>query len=217
MEHSPDLIIFDMDDTLVATAGLWKRAESRLLEYCGAAWTAEFALQYKGMNALDVAAVIHRQTKPPIECSELQAMMRRFLTESFHDGPIVAMPGAVDCVRALAATRKLVVASGSPATLIDFALSVLGIRDCFAALVTSEDVPRGKPHPDVFLHAAHLLGAAPADCLVIEDSLIGVQAARAAGMRCYAIPSSRPDDIRKLADYTEADFAGLSELVGVSR
>lgn len=212
----PGLVIFDMDDTLVATAALWKQAESRLWELCGGQWTPELALRYKGMNAPDVAATIHALTGSPRPVGECQTAMRGFLEAGFHAGPIVAMPGAVPCVRALAPAFRLVVASGSPAHLIAFALGELGIRECFEDLVTSEDVARGKPHPDVFLHAAASAGVAPENCLVIEDSFIGVQAARAAGMQCFAVPSSRHDDVRALADKSAADLSALPALLGVS-
>lgn len=203
-----------MDDTLVATAGFWKKAEARLWELCGARWTPELALRYKGMNALDVAATIHALTRPAMPLAECQAALRGFLDAEFRAGPILAMPAAVECVRALALDFRLVVASGSPAHLIAFSLGELGIRECFENLVTSEDVARGKPHPDVFLHAAAAAGVAPDDCLVVEDSLIGVEAARAAGMRSFAVPSSRHAETRALADHSAEDLSVLPELLG---
>lgn len=216
LPRRPRLVIFDMDDTLVATAALWKRAEVQLWELCGGQWTPELALRYKGMNALDVAATIQVLSGTSMRPDECQSAMREFLDASFREGPVLSMPGAVPCVRSLALDFRLVVASGSPAHLIAFALGELGIRECFENLVTSEDVARGKPHPDVFLHAAVQAEVAPEDCLVIEDSFIGVQAARAAGMRSFAVPSSRHEEVRALADYSDGELSALPSLLGIS-
>jgi HAD superfamily hydrolase (TIGR01509 family) len=99
------------------------------------------------------------------------------------------MLGAASAVRAMAGKRRLALASGSPLELIEFTLAKLELRDAFEIVISSEAVPRGKPHPDVFLAAAELLKVPAADCFVLEDSLVGVQAAEAAGMPCLAIPS----------------------------
>jgi len=202
MHHPPAALIFDMDDTLVATSGLWRKAESKLLETIGHLWSPGLAIQYKGMNALDVAATIHRVLRPTMSVKECQEVMRNALFEEFEKGPIEPMPGAVECVRALAASYPLAVASGSPLPLIEMAMKRLKLQGCFKVLISSESVARGKPFPDIFLAAAKTLAAAPVDCLVFEDSLIGTQAARAAGMACFTVPSSSPTEIAAIATRT---------------
>jgi len=209
MDPLPAALIFDMDDTLVATSALWRQAESKLLEEIGHRWSPELAIQYKGMNALDVAATIHRLLQPPLPVKSCQEIMRNALFEAFEKGAIEPMSGAVACVRSLADTYPLAVASGSPLPLIELALKRLNLRDSFAVLVSSESVARGKPFPDIFLAAAKTLGVDPAQCLVFEDSLIGVQAARASGMACFAVPSSSPAEIAKIATRT---FASLRDV-----
>ena len=116
--------------------------------------------------------------------------MRRFLLEAFAD-PVAPLPGADALVRALAPHYPLALASGSPEEAIRGVLESAGWAPLFRVVVSSESVAAGKPAPDVFLAAAARLGAAPARCLVFEDSLHGVRAARAAGMRCFVVPSSR--------------------------
>ena len=209
MAHSPAALIFDMDDTLVATSALWRVAETQLLEAIGHRWSPELAIQYKGMNVLDVAATIHRLLHPALPVTACQELMRNALFEAFDQNALEPMPGAVACVRALAATYPMAVASGSPLPLIELAMKRLDLHSSFAVLISSESVARGKPFPDIFLAAAKMLGVDPARCLVFEDSLIGVQAARAAGMACFAVPSSSSAEIAAIATRT---FASLRDV-----
>lgn len=97
--------------------------------------------------------------------------------------------GAVDAVRRIAADRPVAVASSAHRAVIDAALGATGLTTVFAVVVSSDDVAHGKPAPDVYLEAARRLDADPATCLVIEDSLNGVKAARAAGMTVVLVPN----------------------------
>jgi HAD superfamily hydrolase (TIGR01509 family) len=99
------------------------------------------------------------------------------------------LPGAEGAVRRLASRWPLGVASSSNRPVIDAALAASGLADCFAATVSSEEVARGKPAPDVYLAVAHALGAAPADCAAIEDSNNGIKSASTAGMVVVAVPN----------------------------
>jgi HAD superfamily hydrolase (TIGR01509 family) len=206
----PDAYIFDMDDLLIRSTAIWTKAERTLLAAIGREWTPELAIQYKGMNALDVAATIHRVCKPALSLPQCQAIMRDSLLESFS-AKIDSMAGAVELVRALHGKKPMAVASGSPLAAIRTALQQLGILECFDQVITSESVPRGKPHPDVFLAAAKALGVEPGRCLVFEDSLIGVKAAVAAGMAVACVPSGPSDEIRRLTPHV---FASLKEVIG---
>lgn len=210
MDHQPAALIFDLDDTLAATSPLWHRAESHLLEEIGHHWSAELALQYKGMNALDVAATIHRLLQPELPVESCQRILRDALFRAFETDTIKSMPGAIPCVRRFAGILPMALASGSPLPLIELALQRLGVRDAFVVVLSSESVARGKPAPDIFLAAAKALKTDPARCLVFEDSLVGVQAARAAGMACFAVPSSSPEDIAQIATRT---FASLEDVL----
>ena len=101
------------------------------------------------------------------------------------------LPGAVEAVRSLAGRWPLGVASSSPRSLIETVLATAGLESAFAAVVSSEEVPRGKPAPDVYLAAADRLSAAPTACAAVEDSSNGLRAAAAAGLTVIAIP--RPE------------------------
>ena len=144
--------------------------------------------------------------------------MRTRLIEEFRRG-VVEMPGAVGLVQRLVGKYPLALASGSPMEAINMSLQTLGIQRCFDQVISSESVARGKPNPDVFLRAAELLQVPPANCVVFEDSLVGVTAARAAGMQCYAVPSGHLTEITALATRVFASLAevplGTSETDGV--
>jgi len=209
--------IFDMDDTLAATSGLWRRAETEFLESLGYAFTQELASHYKGMNALDVAATMHRLLgiAQPVEWCQQQ--LRERLFEAFRRGPLTAMPGADACLQRVRQAGPVALASGSPLELIEMTLAQFGWRDAFTVVISSESVPRGKPSPDVFLAAAAALGKPAVECLVFEDSLVGVQAALNAEMACFAVPSSHPAEIAQratrvfssLGEVTVEDWIGL--------
>lgn len=196
-----------MDDTLAHTAPIWRDAEEHLLGKLGASWSPQLAGRYKGMNAFDVAATVHEALDPGLSRDECQRIMRGRLIENFHRLPIEQIPRAADLVRRCAAVGvPLAVASGSPTEAIERTLDVLAIRDAFQLLISSEQVSRGKPKPDVFLAAAEQLGVPPETCVVFEDSLIGAQAARAAGMRCIVRPSVANAQIPEYASQTVQDW-----------
>jgi len=194
----PAAIIFDMDDTLVCSAPIWRAAEIHVLRMMGGSWSSTLAAKYKGMNALDVARVMHTELRCAVPLEACQQALRERLIDGFRQG-CRAMPGAADLLTRLGGGTRLAVASGSPLAAIQMALADLQWSERFELLVTSEDVPRGKPAPDVFLRAATLLNVSPAQCLVVEDSPVGCRAARAAGMRCFAVPSVSPEEVRDVA------------------
>jgi HAD superfamily hydrolase (TIGR01509 family) len=120
--------------------------------------------------------------------------------------------GAVDAVRRLAARYPLGLASSSNRQLIDAALELAGLASCFKATVSSEEVARGKPAPDVYLEAARRLGVDPTRCAAVEDSHGGIRSANAAGMRVIAFPNpSYPPDEEALAQ-ADVIIRSLDEL-----
>jgi len=142
-------------------------------------------------------------------------VVRRMLGRYAEELPLIV--GAADAVRRLRASFRLAVASSSNRELIDGVRDAAGLADLFEATVSSEEVPRGKPAPDVFLEAARRLAVAPERCAAIEDSANGIRAAHAAGMRVVAIPNRRyppAADALELADEVVDSIAKLSpELV----
>ncbi len=202
------LVIFDLDDTLVASR-IWVPAETRLYALLGQPYRPDIAARYKGMNARDVGRTIHAHLQPAGYSAEACGrLLRTFLLECAH-APTAPMPGADALVRALAGRVPLAVASGSPREVIRLLLARFGWLDAFTHLVTSEEVPRGKPAPDVFLETLRRTACAADAAVVIEDSLPGVRAAKAAGLTCFVVPSSDDPRIAAAADLAVPSLAAL--------
>lgn len=204
--------IFDMDELLLASVSQWRGAASHLMSLMGAEWTPGFAARYQGRNAHDVACFIHRDIPSSFSEEESVRILRDELLRRFTSEPLRPMPGAVELVRRLHGKFPLAVASGSPLPCIELAMRTLGIDGCFAVMLSSESVPRGKPEPEVFLAAAAKLGLEPSQCVVFEDSFAGVQAGKAAGMRVFAVPSGpRREEVVALADRSFGSLAEVRE------
>jgi HAD superfamily hydrolase (TIGR01509 family) len=149
----------------------------------------------------------------PAPPDEINAeVVRRMEARYEQELPLIA--GAVEAVERLAGRYRLAVASSSNRPLIDAVLSASGLARFFEATVSSEEVPHGKPAPDVYLEAARRLGVEPARCAAVEDSGNGIRAAQAAGMRVVAIPNRRyppPPDALALASVV---LGSVEELTG---
>lgn len=177
--HRP--IIFDFDGTIVDSEPIANRALAETLTAIGMPTTAEEAMtRYIGLRMVDcVRAIerIHGRAPPPDFVDACRARTRNLLREELR--PVAGAPAFIrSCVPDLTA-----IASSSSVHGIKHALELVGLADCFdGRIFSAADLERGKPHPDVFLHAANGLGANPADCIVLEDSALGVQSAVAAGM-----------------------------------
>lgn len=202
-------VIFDMDDTLISSRTTWQPAETRLYNALGSDYRPDIAKRYRGLNAADVGRTIHDALKPAeytdADCARL---MREYLIDAF-DSTVRPMPGADELLRRLHGRFPLAVASGSPMAGIRKAMEAVGWADYFHILVTSEDVERGKPEPDVFLEAARQLRLPPEQCLVIEDSLAGLNAARAAGMPCFVVGTDGPPELGEKADRLYTSLAEI--------
>ena len=146
-------------------------------------------------------------TRDEVELAIVDAMVDRYRRE----GPPV-IDGTAEAVRRLAERRPLALASSSHRRVIDAALDGLGLRNAFRAVVSSDEVERGKPAPDVFLEAATRLDVAPAETLVVEDSLNGLKAGRAAGMTTVLVPNHSIPPAPGSEDVADIVLDHLSEL-----
>ncbi|MFJ2767260.1 HAD family hydrolase [Streptomyces sp. NPDC087300] len=182
-------VIFDLDGTLVDSEPNYYEASRALLaEFTGRTYTWADNEQYVGISSHETLALWKEQYGIEAPVAELLADLdRRYLALARVGTPVY--PEMRKLVERLHdAGVPMAVASGSSRAAIEAILSGTGLDAQLTTLVSAEEVPRGKPAPDVFLAAAELLGAAPADCVVFEDAAPGAAAARAAGMRCVAIP-----------------------------
>jgi HAD superfamily hydrolase (TIGR01509 family) len=195
-------VVFDMDGVIVDSEQVWDEVREELVADWGGRSRPEAQRAMMGMSSHEWSRYMHDQLGLQQEPEEINAEVVRRMLERYR-GELPLLDGAVDAVRSLAASYPLAVASSSNRPLIDAVLETAGIADCFVATVSSEEVPRGKPSPDVYLEAARRLGVAPSRCAAVEDSGNGIRAAKAAGMMVIAFPNRHyaPDpDALGLAD-----------------
>jgi len=181
-------VLFDLDGTLVDSEPTYYEADRRLLASRGIPFSAEDKRRYIGGGNLEMMADLKRRFGFPESAAALAEEKNRIYLElaPHHTRPYPEMARFVERLRG--AGLPLAVASGSSPAVLEAVLEAVGLGHAFDAVVSAEEVARGKPAPDVFLEAARRLGAAAPECLVVEDAWQGVQAARSAGMRCLAVP-----------------------------
>ena len=162
----------------------------RLAEERGGLWHPGAQRAMMGMSSPEWSRYMHEVIELPDPPEEISAEVVRRLSAIYRE-ELPLIPGAVEAVRRLRARFRLGLASSSNRELIDLVLDLAGIAECFEATVSSEEVARGKPAPNVYLEVARLLELPPEDCAAIEDSENGILSARRAGMRVVAVPNPR--------------------------
>ena len=210
-------VVFDMDGVLISSEEVWDEVRRDLARASGAQWPDEAQHAMMGMNTAEWTAYMRDAVGVPMAPDEILAEVEERLIARYRaDPPLI--PGAVDAVRGLAERWPLGLASSSTRRLIATVLEVAGLTSAFAVIVSSEEVPRGKPAPDVYEAALARLGVDPLDAVAVEDSSAGIRSAAAAGMRVVAIPNPHyppADDALGLADIVLATIAELTpEAVG---
>jgi HAD superfamily hydrolase (TIGR01509 family) len=192
-------VVFDLDGVLIQTEELWDEVREALARERGGRYGPEAQRAMMGMSSLEWSRYMHETVGVPESPEEISAEVVRRLAERYRERlPLV--PGAVEAVRRVAAAWPLAIASSSNRPLIELALERAGLTDAFQTVVSSEEVPRGKPAPDVYLEAARRLGVEAETCAAVEDSHSGIRSAKAAGMCVVAIPNPAfPPDEEALA------------------
>ena len=194
-------VIFDLDGVLIDTAEFHKQSWFDLAEKEGFEMTSEFFYETFGMQNYQITPILAKRDLSPEEVDRLSKWKEQRYRDLIEDAQILAA-GA----DALLADLKrhgflLAIGSSAPRTNMDFVLERIGVAHYFDALVVGEDAKNGKPAPDTFLKAAEKLSLPPDRCVVVEDAVAGVQAAKSAGMSVIALTTTRP---RK--DLTQADL-----------
>ncbi len=200
MSKSFEAVIYDMDGVLMDSEPLWRTAEIKVFGSVGLRLTQQDCMQTTGMRFDEV--VEHWWRKHPWQDKAKQQIHDEVLDEmetAIHQ-QVVAMKGVTTSLELFKSKgMRLALASSSAMRLIKATVKKLKIEHYFELLVSAEHERYGKPHPAVFLRTAETLNISPANCLVIEDSLAGVLAAKAAKMTCVAIPATE--------DYNNPRFA----------
>jgi HAD superfamily hydrolase (TIGR01509 family) len=183
-----DAVVFDLDGVIIDSEQLWDEVREGLARERGGRWSKQAQADMMGMSSTEWSRYMHEVVglpEPPDEIN--REVVRRMLVRYSEHLPLI--DGAVDAVKRVAAHWPLGVASSSNRELIDHVLELSGLAPYFKVTVSSEEVERGKPAPDVYLEAAHRLGLEPSRSAAIEDSANGIRSAHAAGMHVVAIPN----------------------------
>ena len=183
-----DAVIFDLDGVLIETEQIWDEVREAFVRERGGRWTDRAQRDMMGMSAPEWSRHMHDELgldEPPGVIKDLvvERMAERYRAE------LPLLPGAVEAVERFAARWPLGLASSSNRVLIDLVLELSGLAPYFRATVSSEEVARGKPAPDVYLEAAGRLSVDPRRAAAVEDSEVGIRSASAAGLRVIAIPN----------------------------
>lgn len=209
-EHEPaEAVVFDMDGVIVESEHLWEELWTEFAAARGARWGGEQTKAVQGMSAPEWARYLAEfvGTGESAEATE-QAVVDGMI-RALDQGRIEPLDGAPGMITAVSAAAPIAMASSAPRRVIDAVLANHGLLERFTATVSSAEVPRGKPNPDVYLAAAEKLGVAPDRCLAVEDSSNGLRAAAAAGMSVIAMPNPTyppAEDALAKAVFTAADL-----------
>jgi len=208
----PDAVIFDLDGVLLDSEQLWNAAKQEVVAETGGHWCKDAPRAMMGMSSTEWAAYMRDELAVPADTGEINRMVVARMEALYRRG-LPLLPGAVQAVRALQERWRLGLASSANREIIDLVLSLSGLGDAFAATVSSDEVARGKPAPDVYLEAARRVGVAPARAVAVEDSSNGLRSAAAAGMAVIAVPNPHypPEpDALALAAATITTLTGLT-------
>jgi HAD superfamily hydrolase (TIGR01509 family) len=207
-----EAVIFDLDGVVVDSEHVWDEVREQLARERGGRWHDRAQADMMGMSSKEWSRYMHDVIGLPESPEEINDEVVGLMLARYRE-ELPLIDGAVGAVRRLAPAFRLAVASSSNRPLIAAVLAGAGIDDLFEVTVSSEEVARGKPAPDVYLEAARRLAVAPERCAAVEDSSNGLRSAHAAGMRVIAFPNRRyppAPDALALADVTLDSLDQLS-------
>ncbi|MBX6355409.1 MAG: HAD family phosphatase [Micromonosporaceae bacterium] len=191
--------VFDLDGVIVDSEPVWEEVRRAFVADHGGQWRPDSQRRLMGMSTQEWAGYLSTELGVQLPPDEVARAVIEQMAQRYHR-ELPLLPGAADAVRRMAARWPLGLASSSPRSLIDRVLAEAGLTGAFAASLSTEEVARGKPAPDVYLTVAQRLGVRPGSCLAVEDSSNGLRSAAAAGMVVVAVPHPRyPPDPDALA------------------
>jgi HAD superfamily hydrolase (TIGR01509 family) len=206
-----EAVIFDLDGVIVDSEHLWDEARRELARERGARWTEGATRAMMGMSSVEWSRYMHEELGVDLPPEEISSAVVERLEHLYREG-LPLIPGAVEAVKALAARWRLGLASSANRQIIDLALELAGLGGSFEATVSSEEVPRGKPAPDVYFEAAARLGVPPGRCAAVEDSTNGIRSAASAEMKVVAIPNRQFPPAAEALQLATVVLGSLDEL-----
>jgi HAD superfamily hydrolase (TIGR01509 family) len=204
-------VVFDLDGVIVDSEQVWDDVRQAYAEESGGHYGPNAARDMMGMSSLEWSRYMAEKLGVPGTPEQINAAVVERMLERYGERPPL-IPGAAEVVRTVASRRPVAIASSSNPELIEVVVAAAGLDDVVSHWVSSEEVARGKPAPDVYLEAARRLDVEPAECAAVEDSQNGIRSAKAAGMRVFAIPNPHyPPDPAALGD-ADIVLASIGEL-----
>jgi HAD superfamily hydrolase (TIGR01509 family) len=207
-----DAVIFDLDGVLLDSESAWLAVKRDVVDEWGGRWKDQATRAMLGMSAPEWSAYMRDELSVERAAEEIDAEVVRRLLDGYRER-LPLLPGAVEAVERVAARWPLGLASSSNLEVIEVVMEAGGFARHFRTWVSSEEVARGKPAPDVFVEAARRMEADPAACAAVEDSHNGIRAAHAAGMAVVALPNHEfppGDDALALAGRVLGSLAELT-------
>ncbi len=204
-------VIFDLDGVLIDSEQVWDEVRERFVREHGGRWHPGAQRDMMGMSSTEWSRYLHEELGVPLSPAEISEAVAGLVAEAYGDG-LPLLPGATEAVRRLGAGWPLGLATSSNRGIVDLVLDRAGLADLFAVTVSSEEVERGKPAPDVYLDAARKLGVDPGVAVAIEDSTNGLLAAAAAGLGVVAVPNRAFPPAAHALEAADAVLGSLDEL-----
>ncbi|HTP15872.1 MAG TPA: HAD family phosphatase [Streptosporangiaceae bacterium] len=206
-----EAVVFDLDGVLVDSEPAWEQVRRQVVAEHGGHWAPDAQLRLMGMSTGEWARYLREDLGVGLPPAMIATLVIERMVARYTDH-LPLMPGAVGAVRALAAHWPLGLASSSPPSLIAAALDAASLRTSFVTAMSTEQVARGKPAPDIYLAVADRLGRRPQRCAAVEDSTNGLRSAATAGVQVIAIPQPRYPPDPDALNAARLTLAGLAEL-----
>ena len=181
-------MVFDLDGLLLDSESAWDGGRRALAAEHGLPWPEDATAAMMGMSAPEWSAYVRDRVGVPLAPEDISARVVAHVLDAYGER-LPLLPGADEAVARMADRWPLALASSSNREVIDRVMATSGWGEIFRTWVSSEEVGRGKPAPDVFLEALRRLGVPPGEAAGVEDSHNGILAARAAGLRVIAVPN----------------------------
>ena len=208
---SIEAVVFDLDGVLVQSEELWDAARRELAEEHDIAWPDDATDAMMGMSSKEWSRYVHEEVGVPEPPDEINRRVLEWVEKRYRDD-LPWIPGAREAVRRIGAEFPLGLATSSNREIIDIVVEVGGFEDLLKVTVSSEEVDKGKPAPDVYLEATKRMGVDPGATAAVEDSTNGLLAARAAGMRVIAIPNDAHPPAQEGLDAADMVLDSIDEL-----
>ena len=206
-----EAVVFDLDGVLIDSEPVWEQVRRRVVAENGGHWDPDTQDRLMGMSTGEWSRYLSEDLDVALTPDEVAHTVVSAMAAAYREH-LSLQPGAVDAVTRMSARWPVGLASSSPRSLIETVLEAASLRSSFAVAVSTEEVERGKPAPDVYLTVAERLGVRPRACAAVEDSSNGLRSAAAAGCQVIAMPHPKYPPAPDALASARRVLSGLAEL-----